>query len=81
MFQAVKIDRNSSDDFDKRSGALMSDAAHARISARAVNNFDKNPNPFWSARAHGRSNPAGQCARTALRAVARRLLNARRKRQ
>ncbi|MHC4052449.1 MlaD family protein [Bradyrhizobium sp. 25ACV] len=44
LFQAVKSIRELADDFDKRSGALMSDGRRTLGDiSRAVNNFDRNP--------------------------------------
>jgi len=44
LFQAVKSIRELAEDFDKRSGALMSDGRRTLGDiSRAVNNFDKNP--------------------------------------
>jgi phospholipid/cholesterol/gamma-HCH transport system substrate-binding protein len=44
LFQAVKSIRELADDFDKRSGALMSDGRRTLGDiSRAVNNLDKNP--------------------------------------
>src|ERR1700712_2252047 len=44
LFQAVKSIRELADDFDKRSGALMSDGRKTLGDiSRAVNNLDKNP--------------------------------------
>ena len=44
LFQAVKSIRELADDFDKRSGALMTDGRRTLGDiSRAVNNFDRNP--------------------------------------
>lgn len=44
LFQAVKSIRELAEDFDKRSGALMSDGRRTLGDiSRAVNNFDRNP--------------------------------------
>jgi phospholipid/cholesterol/gamma-HCH transport system substrate-binding protein len=44
LFQAVKSIRELADDFDKRSGALMTDGRKTLGDiSRAVNNFDRNP--------------------------------------
>ena len=44
MFQAVKSIRELADDFDKRSGALMTDGRKTLGDiSRAVNNLDRNP--------------------------------------
>jgi phospholipid/cholesterol/gamma-HCH transport system substrate-binding protein len=44
LFQAVKSIRELADDFDKRSGALMSDGRRTLGDiSRAVNNLDRNP--------------------------------------
>src|SRR5438445_11577626 len=44
LFQAVKSIRELADDFDKRSGALMTDGRRTLSDiSRAVNNFDRNP--------------------------------------
>ncbi len=44
LFQAVKSIRELADDFDKRSGALISDGRRTLGDiSRAVNNFDRNP--------------------------------------
>ncbi|MBR1367010.1 MlaD family protein [Bradyrhizobium ottawaense] len=44
LFQAVKSIHELADDFDKRSGALMSDGRRTLGDiSRAVNNFDRNP--------------------------------------
>jgi phospholipid/cholesterol/gamma-HCH transport system substrate-binding protein len=44
LFQAVKSIRELADDFDKRSGALMSDGRKTLGDiSRAVNNLDRNP--------------------------------------
>ncbi|QQO23004.1 MCE family protein [Bradyrhizobium diazoefficiens] len=44
LFQTVKSIRELADDFDKRSGALMSDGRRTLGDiSRAVNNFDRNP--------------------------------------
>jgi phospholipid/cholesterol/gamma-HCH transport system substrate-binding protein len=44
LFQAVKSIRELAEDFDKRSGALMSDGRRTFSDiSRAVNNFDRNP--------------------------------------
>lgn len=44
LFLAVKSIRELADDFDKRSGALMSDGRRTLSDiSRAVNNFDRNP--------------------------------------
>ena len=44
LFQAIKSIRELADDFDKRSGALMSDGRKTLGDvSRAVNNIDKNP--------------------------------------
>ncbi|OKO76511.1 MlaD family protein [Bradyrhizobium sp. AS23.2] len=44
LFQAVRSIRELADDFDKRSGALMSDGRRTLGDiSRAVNNFDRNP--------------------------------------
>jgi phospholipid/cholesterol/gamma-HCH transport system substrate-binding protein len=44
LLQAVKSIRELADDFDKRSGALMSDGRRTLGDiSRAVNNLDKNP--------------------------------------
>jgi phospholipid/cholesterol/gamma-HCH transport system substrate-binding protein len=44
LFQAVKSIRELAEDFDKRSGALMSDGRRTLADiSRAVNNLDKNP--------------------------------------
>jgi phospholipid/cholesterol/gamma-HCH transport system substrate-binding protein len=44
LFQAVKSIRELAEDFDKRSGALMSDGRRTLGDiSRAVNNLDKNP--------------------------------------
>ena len=44
LFQAVKSIRELADDFDKRSGALMTDGRRTFGDiSRAVNNFDRNP--------------------------------------
>jgi phospholipid/cholesterol/gamma-HCH transport system substrate-binding protein len=44
LFQAVKSIRELAEDFDKRSGALMTDGRKTLADiSRAVNNFDRNP--------------------------------------
>jgi phospholipid/cholesterol/gamma-HCH transport system substrate-binding protein len=44
LFQAVKSIRELAEDFDKRSGALMTDGRRTLGDiSRAVNNFDRNP--------------------------------------
>src|SRR5260370_29939273 len=44
LFQAVKSIRELAEDFDKRSGALMTDGRRTLGDiSRAVNNLDKNP--------------------------------------
>jgi phospholipid/cholesterol/gamma-HCH transport system substrate-binding protein len=44
LFQAVKSIRELAEDFDKRSGALMTDSRRTLADiSRAVNNFDRNP--------------------------------------
>jgi phospholipid/cholesterol/gamma-HCH transport system substrate-binding protein len=44
LFQAVKSIRELAEDFDKRSGALMTDGRKTLGDiSRAVNNFDRNP--------------------------------------
>jgi phospholipid/cholesterol/gamma-HCH transport system substrate-binding protein len=44
LFQAVKSIRELAEDFDKRSGALMSDGRRTLGDiSRAVNNLDRNP--------------------------------------
>ena len=44
LFQTVKSIRELAEDFDKRSGALMSDGRKTLGDiSRAVNNFDRNP--------------------------------------
>src|SRR5260370_29458482 len=44
LFQAVKSMRERAEDFDKRSGALMTDGRRTLGDiSRAVNNLDKNP--------------------------------------
>jgi phospholipid/cholesterol/gamma-HCH transport system substrate-binding protein len=44
LFQAVKSIRELADDFDKRSGALITDGRRTLGDiSRAVNNFDRNP--------------------------------------
>src|SRR5437764_5679307 len=44
LFQTVKSIRELADDFDKRSGALMTDGRRTLGDiSRAVNNFDRNP--------------------------------------
>jgi phospholipid/cholesterol/gamma-HCH transport system substrate-binding protein len=44
LFQAVKSIRELAEDFDKRSGALMTDGRRTLADiSRAVNNLDRNP--------------------------------------
>src|SRR5438445_10245782 len=59
LFQAVKSIRELADDFDKRSGALMTDGRRTLGDiSRAVNNFDRNPTRVL----FGASNSAQQAA-------------------
>jgi phospholipid/cholesterol/gamma-HCH transport system substrate-binding protein len=59
LFQAVKSIRELADDFDKRSGALMSDGRRTLGDiSRAVNNFDRNPTRVL----FGASNSGAQAA-------------------
>jgi phospholipid/cholesterol/gamma-HCH transport system substrate-binding protein len=79
LFQAVKSIRELAEDFDKRSGALMSDGRRTLGDiSRAVNNFDKNPtrvlfgasnNAQPAAQAQGQA-PAPAPAAAAARAAA-----------
>ena len=59
LFQTVKSIRELAEDFDKRSGALMSDGRRTLGDiSRAVNNFDRNPTRVL----FGASNSAQQAA-------------------
>ena len=60
LFQAVKSIRELAEDFDKRSGALMSDGRRTLGDiSRAVNNFDKNPTRVLFGASNG-AQPAAQ---------------------
>ena len=76
LFQAVKSIRELADDFDKRSGALMSDGRKTLGDiSRAVNNLDRNPTrllfgagggaPAPAPRAEPATAPAGERAAVA----------------
>ncbi len=59
LFQAVKSIRELADDFDKRSGALMSDGRRTLGDiSRAVNNLDKNPTRLLFGAGSSSSTPA-----------------------
>ena len=59
LFQAVKSIRELADDFDKRSGALMSDGRRTLGDiSRAVNNLDKNPTRLLFGAGNSGSAPA-----------------------
>jgi phospholipid/cholesterol/gamma-HCH transport system substrate-binding protein len=60
LFQAVKSIRELAEDFDKRSGALMSDGRRTLGDiSRAVNNFDRNPTRVLFGASNG-AQPASQ---------------------
>src|SRR4051812_44030894 len=59
LFQAVKSIRELADDFDKRSGALMTDGRRTLGDiSRAVNNLDKNPTRLLFGAGNSSSAPA-----------------------
>jgi phospholipid/cholesterol/gamma-HCH transport system substrate-binding protein len=59
LFQAVKSIRELAEDFDKRSGALMSDGRRTLGDiSRAVNNFDRNPTRVLFGASNGAQPPA-----------------------
>ena len=61
LFQAVKSIRELAEDFDKRSGALMSDGRRTLGDiSRAVNNLDKNPTRLIFGPANAGAQPAAQ---------------------
>ncbi len=78
LFQAVKSIRELAEDFDKRSGALMSDGRRTLGDiSRAVNNLDRNPTRLLfgagnAAPAEGPPKPAPAAAPAAPAAPARR---------
>ena len=60
LFQAVKSIRELAEDFDKRSGALMTDGRRTLADiSRAVNNLDRNPTRLLFGPATTASVPAG----------------------
>ena len=60
LLLTVKSIRELADDFDKRSGALMSDGRHTLSDiSRAVNNLDRNPTRLLFGPATTASVPAG----------------------
>jgi phospholipid/cholesterol/gamma-HCH transport system substrate-binding protein len=66
LFQAVKSIRDLAEDFDKRSGALMSDGRRTLGDiSRAVNNFDRNPTRVLFGASNG-AQPAAQAQGRAL---------------
>jgi len=59
LYQTVKSIRELAEDFDKRSGALMTDSRKTLSDiSRAVNNFDRNPTRVL----FGASNSSSQAA-------------------
>ncbi len=59
LFQAVKSIRELAEDFDKRSGALMSDGRRTLGDiSRAVNNLDRNPTRLLFGAGNSNSNAA-----------------------
>src|SRR6478736_5686724 len=82
LFQAVKSIRELAEDFDKRSGALMTDGRRTLGDiSRAVNNFDRNPTRLLFGPANASAPapaPAGEREETAIGAwgaiVLRRML-------
>jgi phospholipid/cholesterol/gamma-HCH transport system substrate-binding protein len=59
LFQAVKSIRELAEDFDKRSGALMTDGRRTLADiSRAVNNLDRNPTRLLFGAGNGNSNAA-----------------------
>src|SRR6201991_5100757 len=61
LFQAVKSIRELAEDFDKRSGALMSDGRKTLGDiSRAVNNFDRNPTRVIFGASNGAQQPTAE---------------------
>ena len=63
LFQTVKSIRELAEDFDKRSGALMSDGRKTLGDiSRAVNNIDRNPTRLWFGAGNSSSNASAPAA-------------------
>ena len=63
LFQTVKSIRELADDFDKRSGALMTDGRKTLGDiSRAVNNLDRNPTRLLFGAGNSNAPPAGDSA-------------------
>jgi phospholipid/cholesterol/gamma-HCH transport system substrate-binding protein len=66
LFQAVKSIRELAEDFDKRSGLLMSDGRKTLGDiSRAVNNLDKNPTRLLFGASNGSSSAPAEAPRPA----------------
>jgi phospholipid/cholesterol/gamma-HCH transport system substrate-binding protein len=71
LFQAVKSIRDLAEDFDKRSGLLMSDGRKTLGDiSRAVNNLDKNPTRLLFGASNGSSSAPAEAPRPAPAAAA-----------